>query len=252
MADIKMNPKLQILIPVVKGLAKTLGPDYEVNLHDLSMPEHSLVMCENGHVTGRKPGSPMTDFGLFMMQSEEYKDKEGVYNYLARNNRGEPIKCSALFIRDENNKLIGFLCINHDLSKVIVAESLFSQFLKFSDEPVKQYNHLSGPHQPPEDKFPAPVKEWFAQDLDEVVSDSLNQIKARIDKPLKYLSKAEKEDVIRELRDKGFFLLKGAVDIVAEEMGNTKYTIYAYIRSVEKQDKGEGKRKKTGRKRSRK
>ena len=52
-----MNPKLKIMIPVVRGLAKILGKDYEVNLHDVTMPEHSLVMCENGHVTGRAPGT---------------------------------------------------------------------------------------------------------------------------------------------------------------------------------------------------
>ena len=66
---IKMNPRLQILVPVVRGLAKVLGSDYEVNLHDVSMPEHSMVLCENGHVTGRAAGGPMTDFGLYMLQS---------------------------------------------------------------------------------------------------------------------------------------------------------------------------------------
>lgn len=93
-ASQKMNPRLKILIPVVRGLAKILGKDYEVNLHDVSMPEHSLVLCENGYVTGRREGGPMTDFGLFMLQSEEYQSKDGIYNYLAKNNRGELIKCS--------------------------------------------------------------------------------------------------------------------------------------------------------------
>ena len=34
-ASQKMNPRLKILIPVVRGLAKILGKDYEVNLHDV-------------------------------------------------------------------------------------------------------------------------------------------------------------------------------------------------------------------------
>ncbi|NCC62792.1 MAG: hypothetical protein EOM12_18120, partial [Verrucomicrobiae bacterium] len=50
-------------------------------------------------------------------------------------------------------------------------------------------------------------------------------------------SKTEKKEVIKELHDRGFFLLKGSVDRVANEMGNTKYTIYSYIRDVQKQDK---------------
>ena len=205
-----MNPKLRILIPVVRGLAKILGKDYEVNLHDVSIPERSLVLCENGYVTGRSEGGPMTDFGLLMLQSEEYQSREGVFNYLAKNNRGELIKCSCIFIRDENDKIIGFLCINYGAGV----------------EPAEE----------PGARFPEPVRESFAQDIDEVVGDSLAQVKRRIGKPFKYLTKPEKKEVVRELHDKGFFLLKGSVDILAAEMGNTKFTIYSYIREIQKKD----------------
>ena len=78
------------------------------------------------------------------------------------------------------------------------------------------------------------MRESFAQDIDEVVGDSLAQVKRRIGKPFKYLTKPEKKEVVRELHDKGFFLLKGSVDILAAEMGNTKFTIYSYIRETQK------------------
>lgn len=236
---VQMNPKLEILIPVVKGLSKILGKDYEVNLHDVSMPEHSLVLCENGYVTGRMPGGPMTDFGLYMLQAEEYKNRDGVFNYLARNNRGEMIKCSAIFIRDEHKKVIGFLCVNYDISKAAAAQELIGSLLHLDMDDVKQYpeseqnkTQTDAPH------FPTPVREWFAKDLEEVVSNTLEQIKQRINTPLRTLSKPEKKKIIEELHDRGFFLLKGAVDIAAEEMGNTKYTIYSYIRDVQRAREG--------------
>ena len=232
-----MNPKLKILIPVVRGLAKILGRDYEVNLHDVTMPEHSLVMCENGHVTGRAPGAPMTDFGLYMLQSEEYQNKEGIYNYLARNNRGELIKCSAIFIRDDNDKVIAFMCINYDISKAAAAQELIESILHLDMENVEQYPEPADLTSQKPDKFPVPIREWYARELDEVVTDSLTQVKKRIGTPLNYLSKPEKKEVIKELHDRGFFLLKGSVDRVASEMGNTKYTIYSYIRDVQKQEK---------------
>ena len=234
---LKMNPKLKILIPVVRGLAKILGKDYEVNLHDVTMPEHSLVMCENGHVTGRAPGAPMTDFGLYMLQSEEYQNKEGIYNYLARNNRGELIKCSAIFIRDDNEKVIAFMCINYDISKAAAAQELIESILHLDMENVEQYPEPADQTSQKPDKFPVPIREWYARELDEVVTDSLTQVKKRIGTPLNYLSKPEKKEVIKELHDRGFFLLKGSVDRVASEMGNTKYTIYSYIRDVQKQEK---------------
>lgn len=231
-----MNPKIKILVPVVKGLAKILGKDYEVNLHDLSMPEHSLVLCENGHVTGRRPGGPMTDFGLFMMQSAEYRGKEGVFNYLTRNNRGEMIRCSAIFIRDENDETIAFLCINYDMSKAAAAKKLLDGLLSINPEPVKEYESAENALKATsaEGCGPRMVREWFAQDLDEIVNDSLSQIKIRLGKPLNYLSKAEKQEVVQELHEKGFFLLKGAVETFAAEIGNTKYTVYSYIRDIQK------------------
>lgn len=235
----RMNPKLQILIPVVKGLAKILGKDYEVNLHDLSMPENSMVLCEHGHVTGRKPGGPMTDFGLFMMQSEDYRTKDGVFNYLACNNKGGLIRCSAIFIRDENNEMIAFLCINYDMSKAMAVQKLLEDLLYINPEPVKQYEPEATCSEDQignqvEEDLPSQVKEWFAQDLEEAVSDTLAQIKHRLDKPLHYLSKTEKKEIVLELSEKGFFLLKGSVETLAAEMGNTKYTIYSYIREIQK------------------
>ncbi|WP_300262001.1 transcriptional regulator [uncultured Cloacibacillus sp.] len=226
-----MNPKLRILIPVVRGLAKILGKDYEVNLHDVSIPERSLVLCENGYVTGRSEGGPMTDFGLLMLQSEEYQSREGVFNYLAKNNRGELIKCSCIFIRDENDKIIGFLCINYDLKKAVAAQELIEGLLR-----VEMSGAGVEPAEEPGARFPEPVRESFAQDIDEVVGDSLAQVKRRIGKPFKHLTKPEKKEVVRELHDKGFFLLKGSVDILAAEMGNTKFTIYSYIREIQKKD----------------
>lgn len=226
-----MNPKLKILIPVVRGLARILGKDYEVNLHDVSIPERSMVLCENGYVTGRSEGGPMTDFGLLMLQSEEYQSREGVFNYLAKNNRGELIKCSCIFIRDENDKIIGFLCINYDLKKAVAAQELIEGLLR-----VEMSGAGVEPAEEPGARFPEPVRESFAQDIDEVVGDSLAQVKRRIGKPFKYLTKPEKKEVVRELHDKGFFLLKGSVDILAAEMGNTKFTIYSYIREIQKKD----------------
>ena len=40
--------------------------------------------------------------------------------------------------------------------------------------------------------------------------------------------------IIAELAEKGVFDIKGAIDIVAGEMGISKYTIYHYIREIKK------------------
>ncbi|MDO4988348.1 MAG: helix-turn-helix transcriptional regulator [Synergistes sp.] len=230
-----INPKLKILFPVVRGLAKILGPDYEVNLHDLSMPEHSLVLCENGHVTGRTAGSPMTDFGLFMMKSEKYKDKEGVFNYVAKNSRGEQMKCSCIFIRDDDGSVIGFLCVNYDMKKALAARGIIDSLLNLNTNYVEQYGYAD--NGAPQSELPCSVKESFARDLEEVVSQAISTATIRAGKELKYLTKQEKINIIREFHESGFFLLKGSVERLAAEMGNSKFTVYAYIRAMQKADR---------------
>jgi predicted transcriptional regulator YheO len=129
------------------------------------------------------------------------------------------------------------MCINYDISKAAAAQELIESLLHLDMDDVEQYPESGADNSPKPDKFPVPIRERYAKELEEVVTDSLTQVKNRIGTPLSYLSKAEKKEVIKELHDRGFFLLKGSVDRVANEMGNTKYTIYSYIRDVQKQEK---------------
>ncbi len=227
MSELKMNPKLKPYLPIVRGLALALGRDYEVNLHDLSKPEHSLVAIENGHVTGRKVGSPMTDFGLYMMKAEEYRKEDGVFDYLAQNSNGKKMKCSCIFIRDEQDKMIGFLCINYDISKAEAAKVFIENFLHTEDN-IRQY----------ETGATSIVSEGFTNDLAEVMHSTLAEVRKKFDCPFEYLARNEKENVVKELSDRGYFLLKGAVELLAKEMNVTKYTVYAYLRKVQDADKG--------------
>ena len=229
MTEVKLNPKLKPYIPIVRGLAMALGKDYEVNLHDLSRPEHSLVMIENGHVTGRKVGSPMTDFGLYMMKAEEYKKKDGVFDYLAQNSSGKKMKCSCIFIRDEQEKMIGFLCINYDLTKAQAAREFIENFLHTQDN-VSQYAKPKA----------AMVSEGFTNDLSEVMQSTLDEVRKKMNKPFEYLARNEKELAIKELNERGYFLLKGAVERLAAEMNITKYTVYSYLRKILDEEKGLG------------
>jgi len=61
---------LSNLTSIAKGIAKTFGEDCEVVVQDTINLENSVVMIENGQVTGRKVGSPMTDLGLYFLQSD--------------------------------------------------------------------------------------------------------------------------------------------------------------------------------------
>ncbi|WP_352426209.1 helix-turn-helix transcriptional regulator [Aminomonas paucivorans] len=210
----KIHPLLKPYFPLVRGLAAILGKHCEVLLHDVSQPDHSIVACENGHVTGRGVGCPMTDFGLLMLTAEEYRDKDGVFNYLARTQDGRLLKCGVVFLRDGEGRIIGFLCINMDASKYQAAREMLDDLFRVEMEEIR----------------PGAVRERFSRDLDDLVEETLGEVRIWAGRPLAALSRGEKVEAVRRLQARGFFLLKGAVEVLAREMGKTKYTIYAYLR----------------------
>ena len=95
------------------------GKKCEVLIHDFSNPQHSIVAIENGHVTGRKIGNPITDFALSIWKKNGYKNKntDRIVNYKTKTKDGKILKSSTVFIRDNQKKIIGCICINYDLTE---------------------------------------------------------------------------------------------------------------------------------------
>ena len=218
----EMNPQLRPFVQIVNTLAVVLGDEYEILLHDTGQLESSIVACANGHVTGRNLGSPMTGYGLELLNSGKFEKNNGVYTYMARANNGTLIKCGVIGLKDEDGRIIGLLCIHVNIEKALVLKKMLDTFFSVSDTAEKD----------------EPINEFFGLEIEDVFSNALNEIKSSIKKPFSELSKHEKKEVVRILQGKGFFMMKGAVDYVANEMGNSKFTIYAYIRELEREKNG--------------
>ncbi len=73
-----MEPIMKEYCELVGFLGKVLGQDYEIILHDLSNMDHSVIAVANGHVSGRRIGSPMNENGLRLIRSGAWKDN---YDY---------------------------------------------------------------------------------------------------------------------------------------------------------------------------
>ncbi|RKX37434.1 MAG: transcriptional regulator, partial [Thermotogae bacterium] len=183
----KTHPLLRAMLPVVKGLAAMLGPDYEIVLHDVSNPEHSVIAIENSHVTGRRIGSPLTDLGLYILKSKKFRNVSHVANYATSTGNGKKLRSTTIFLRDENGKIIGFLCINFDTTK-------FSM-LKETIDYMVQVQELESISQGSAERFPTR--------LEELLAETLENARNFLHKPLRMASKEEKLRVIKELDEKG-------------------------------------------------
>ena len=216
----KINPILLSFAPIVKGIAKTFGKDCEVLLHDTSNLESSVIMIENGHITGRKVGSPMTDLGLYFLQSGLFKDANFIANYQTETKDGKKLKSTSIFIRDDKKKIIGFLCINYALDHLSEIRKKIDDFCAVNKDVKKNvFND--------EEKG-----EFFADNLDDLLEGIFIKVQEKIGKPIEKMQKADKLELVRHLQKRGFFLVKGNIDKIARKRNVSRYTIYNYLSEI--------------------
>ena len=215
MTEKTIRAELLPYVGLVKGLGELLGKDCEVLLHDVSAPEASIVACANAEVSGRGVGSPMTDFSFVLLHDPKYKKMDGVYNYSGRTKDGRQLKCGVHFIKDAAGEIVGFLCINMDVSKITAARAVLDEFFK-----------IDAPSQG------EPFREHFAQEIDDVVEDSIAGMKKRWGSDLSALSRVNRIRVVEALDEAGFFLVKGAMERLSAELKKSKFTIYGYLREA--------------------
>jgi len=216
----KINPILASFIPVVKAIAKTFGPDCEVLLHDMSNLENSIIMIENGHVTGREVGSPLTDLGLYFLQSDLFKDTDFIANYQTENKYGKKLKSTTIFIRNDKKKIIGFLCINYALDHLTEIRKKIDDFCAINKDVDKNvFNNKEN-------------EEFFADNLDDLLERIFIKAQEKLGKPIEKMQKDDKLELVRHLQKRGFFLVKGNIDKIAIRLNVSRYTIYNYLSEI--------------------
>lgn len=207
----ELHPILKGLMPLVDGIASTFGKNCEVILHDIRNPQSSVIAIANGHITGRSIGSPMTEYGLTTLRSGQF-DKPMV-NYRKKTKDGKLLKSSSLFIKDENGKLIGFLCINYDVSEITIARNIINDMINIVDDT----------------DFSEDRDECYGSTINEMLSSIVNKTLESVGKPAAFITKEEKVNIVQLLDQKGVFLIKGAIDYVAKVLCVSRYTVYNYL-----------------------
>lgn len=210
----ELHPILKGMIPLVDGIASTFGKNCEVVLHDIRNPQSSVIAIANGHITGRSIGSPMTEYGLATLRKGQF-DKP-IVNYRKKTKEGKLLKSSSLFIKDEKGKLIGFLCINYDISELTIARNIINDFTNIMED--ADFDEDSG--------------ESFGSTVNEMLSSIVNKTLESVGKPVAFISKEEKVNIVQTLDQKGVFLIKGAIDYVAKVLCVSRYTVYNYLDEI--------------------
>lgn len=209
-----INEELKHYVPVVDMIAKTFGKNCEVVLHDLSKPLSSVVYAANSHVTGRQIGQTFDHLIKEVLLSKDFANDYKA-NYLIDTPQ-KKIKSSTVLLRNQEDKVIGALCINYDVTQLLQFRDILNDFIIAGKE------NISGETVP----FDHVV---------EIVDDLIDKIIGTVD--VAQLKRREKIELIRFMEQKGVFLIKGSVEKVADKLNISKVTVYSYLDALKKEEK---------------
>lgn len=195
---------------LAKGLASQFGSDCEIVIHDLrdKNSESTIIAIENGHVSDRGLGGGPSRIALETMGAKSGSPSDHL-DYMTRTSDGKLIKSSSIYIRDEEEEIIGIFCINYDITRLSIAESFLRDFLRTSPESSVEVN------------IPRNVNEL----LEELIDSALHYV----GKPVAMMKKADKIKAIQYLKNAGAFQILKSGDKVCKLFKISKFTLYNYI-----------------------
>lgn len=205
----QIHPDVLKFLPMVKAVAETFGSKCEVVLHDFSDTSNTIVAIENGQITGRSIGSPLTEESLKIVNNGS--TEKDIYNYSGKSTDGRILKSTTVFIKDDEERTVGSFCINLDITELSVAQSVIKEIMRVDTKKEEKDT---------------------TKKINDVLTDLVDETIKNFGKPIAYLTKEDKVKIVKELEKHGAFLIKGAIDHVAKILCVSRYTIYNYLDEI--------------------
>lgn len=131
-ADTNREHLLQTYRDIVNGIGLTfVGTPVEIVLHDTRNPLMSIVALQNP-ISGRRIGDPNTNFGVQLIKNYSVAETGVHKSYISYGitlKDGREIKSTTIPLFHNTYGLIGFICLNIDISRLS----------KNDDEAVKRF-----------------------------------------------------------------------------------------------------------------
>ena len=207
----RVQNEFKMFQSLMKGLTAIFGNNCEAVLHDLTEGyESTVVMIENGHVTGRRIGDCGSNLGLEVLRGTVVDGDK--YGYFTNTRDGRVLRSSSIYIRNDDGKVVGCLCVNFDVSNLMVADKTIRSLISNGDGEKEE--------------------EFFVNDVNQLLDALLQKAQEEVGKPVSYMSREEKIKVVRFLDQKGAFLITKAGNRICQFLDISKFTLYSYLDEV--------------------
>lgn len=199
-----MNKKLQTHKTTCDAIAKLFYPNVEVVLHDIK--EEKLIHISNAF-SKREVGDKM----LNDVKDIKSLKSDIIGPYEKVNLDGKKLKTVSSIIRDENNEIIGIMCINFDIDTF---ENIFHS--------LKNFLNIENSEEKP--------NLLFTQDWKSHTNTIINNYLKTNNKNLKNLKIKEKKELILYLNSEGIFSIRNVISYLCDILNISRATIYKWLK----------------------
>ncbi|MPN55262.1 hypothetical protein SDC9_202943 [bioreactor metagenome] len=149
------------------------------------------------------------------MNEKYYLENDYIVNS-GRTKDGKFLASSTLFIKDENQELIGMLCINNNLTDMISYDNYLVETLSSFGVNLHANNEI-------------PTFENIENSVEDLMMNIINRAIIKSNVSPERMSPEEKMEIVKQLESQGELLLKGSVQEVAKHLKTSEATIYRYL-----------------------
>ncbi len=221
--------KLEPYKGVLRMLGGQFGDSCQSILYSLEQDRDEVegtVVSVSGTTTNANIGDPLPGF------IDTHIREKGMTSQYGFINKAFPslvLRTSLEFLKDEEGKAIGCICIHHNIVHIKMITSFLDELTRpnnLEDEDEESSNANGEGRQ-----YTASNIQGF---LDNIISEFLEEhLEAN---NFAALDKNDKLDLIKELDRRGVFLVKGAVNLIAKRINVSKFSIYNYLDEIREQN----------------
>lgn len=218
---------IRVFSELVAPLGQSLPSSVEVVLHDLAKLPNSIVAV-HGDVTGRRVGDPATDLLLQRVAAGDFTHAVGYSTQLPD---GRSLRSTTMILKDNSGEPVAALCLNADVSVwhqvARIAEDMGGVLSPVPEAPLPRTEAEASGTLP---------EEVFPRDVDELAAHLIHQAIHEQNAPVDLMRKEHKLAVVRALKQRGMFMLRDAIEMIATSLGVTRFTIYNYLNELDDED----------------
>ncbi|MFF3372144.1 transcriptional regulator [Streptomyces sp. NPDC002680] len=204
-----------VMTPILSSLSQAFPVDTEVLLQDFTCIPHSIAAIANP-VTGRSIGGPPTNAALYALRHNLTSDNIG---YRSETADGTPLRSSAIYFWGPSGRPVVCLCVNSKIGQIESAARILGDLTGLVPEPA-----VAPVEAVTEEVSPANLSALSKSILEEAIQQT--------SVPVDLMQKEHRLDVVRLLDLRSYFALRGSVELVAEELGVSRFTVYNYLDEV--------------------